>query len=103
MGERPRLQIRGEGAKGASAAASIIPGVKDTTDRARLISRIEVEARYFANADSTTRNLRYGRVLGLLEAGTILGLWSRRSASRLGDAVYYGASPWLLRKMLRRL
>jgi hypothetical protein len=73
------------------------------TDRARLISRIEVEARDFANADATTRNFRYGRVLGLLEAGTILGLWSRRSASRISDAVYYGASPWMVRKMLRRV
>jgi hypothetical protein len=43
------------------------------TDRARLVSRIEVEARDFAHGDSTTRDLRYGRVLGLLEAGTLLG------------------------------
>ena len=48
----------------------------------------EVEARAFKNADATTRNLRNGRVPGLLEAGTILGYWSRRSASRIGDAVY---------------
>jgi hypothetical protein len=39
----------------------------------RVASRIEVESRDFRNADATTRNLRYGRVLGLLDAGTILG------------------------------
>jgi len=39
-----------------------------TTDRARLASRIEVGVRAFRNADATTRDLRYGRVLGLLEA-----------------------------------
>ena len=72
------------------------------TDRARLISRIEVEARAFRNADATTRNLRYGRVPGLLEAGTILGHWSRSAASRIGDAVYYGTAPRMLRRMLKR-
>ena len=46
--------------------------------RDRLVHRIEVEARAFRNADATTRNLRYGRVLELLEPGTILGRWSRR-------------------------
>jgi len=56
----------------------------------------------FKNADATTRNLRYGRVLELLEPGTILGHWSRRSASRIGDAVYYGASPQMLRRMIKR-
>src|SRR5437660_9604124 len=35
-----------------------------TTDRARLASSIQVEAGAFANADATTRNLHYGRVLG---------------------------------------
>jgi hypothetical protein len=87
----------------ASVGASIIRGVGIVTDRARLVSRIEVEARAFRNADATTRNLRYGRVLGLLEAGTILGHWSRSAASRIGDAVYYGATPRMLRRMLRRL
>ena len=70
--------------------------------RHRLVSRIEVEARAFKNADAMTRNLRYGRVLGLLEPGTILGHWSRSSASRIGDAVYYGASPQMLRRMIKR-
>jgi hypothetical protein len=67
------------------------------------LSRIEVEARAFRNADATTRNLRYGRVLGLLEAGTILGHWSRPAASRIADAVYSGASPWSVRKILKRM
>ncbi len=35
--------------------------MRTVTGRARLISRIEVEARAFANADHTTRDLSYGR------------------------------------------
>jgi len=77
--------------------------VGSVTDRARLLLRIEVEARAFRNADATTRNLRYGRVLGLLEAGTILGHWSRPAASRVADGIYYGASPRTVHRMLRRL
>ena len=46
--------------------------------RDRLVHRIEVDERAFKNADATTRNLRCGRVLELLEPGTILGRWSRR-------------------------
>jgi hypothetical protein len=56
------------------------------------VSRIDTEARAFRNADVTTRNLRYGRVLGLLEAGTILGHWSRRAASRVADGIYWRQS-----------
>jgi hypothetical protein len=67
------------------------------TDRARLAWRTEVEARAFRNADAKTSNLRYGRVLGLHEAGTILGFWSRGAASRIGDAIYHGATPRMLR------
>ena len=37
-----------------------------------------------------------------IEAGTILGYWSRRSASRIGDAVYYDARPQMLRRMIER-
>jgi hypothetical protein len=73
------------------------------TDRARLTSRIEVEARAFRNADPTTRHLRYGRVPGLLDVGVTLGLWSRAGASRVADGIYYGASARALRGMLRRL
>ena len=37
------------------------------------VSRSNRKGRAFMRADATTRNLRYGRVLGLPEAGTILG------------------------------
>jgi hypothetical protein len=87
-----------------SVVVLIISPVGITTDRvARLVSRIEVEARAFRNADATTRNLRYGRVLGLLEAGTVLGHWSPPAASRIADAVYCGATERTIRRMLTRL
>ncbi|MDP9300375.1 MAG: hypothetical protein M3P43_05695 [Actinomycetota bacterium] len=73
------------------------------SDRPRLVSRIEVEARAFRNADSMTRQLCFGHVLGLLDAGATLGLWTRRDSARISDAVYYGASPRMVRGMLRRL
>jgi hypothetical protein len=77
--------------------------VGTVSDCARLVSRVEVEARAFRNADAITRHLRYGRVLGLLDAGSTLGLWSRQRASRAADGIYYGASPRALRGMLRHL
>ena len=41
-------------------------------------------------------------VLGLLEAGAILGYLSRKAPSRIGDAVYCRATPRMLRPMLER-
>jgi hypothetical protein len=62
--------------------------VRTITDRAKLFSRIEVEARAFANTDATHGTSDIAVLSGLLEAGAILGYWSRRAESRIGDAVY---------------
>src|SRR5438128_637249 len=67
-----------------------MPVVGVVSNRARLVAGIEVEARAFRNADPTARHLRYGRVLGLLDAG-------RQSASaRSGGFTGHG------RDLLRR-
>jgi hypothetical protein len=42
----------------------------------------------------------YGRVLGLLNAGTVLGLWSRSASGRAFDAIYHGMPVRGLGKML---
>ena len=71
-------------------------------DRARLIARIESEARSFQNSSGSMRDLRWGRVLGLLSAGSILGLWSRSASGRASEAIYHGMPVRRVRTMLQR-
>lgn len=71
-----------------------------TQDRARLVARIETEARGFQNAQGRIRDLRWGRVLGLLSAGVVLDLWSRSASGRASDAIYHGMPVRRLRTML---
>ncbi|HUL84297.1 MAG TPA: hypothetical protein VLX89_02105 [Actinomycetota bacterium] len=71
-----------------------------TQDRARLIARVEAEARGFQNAQGRIRDMRWGRVLGLLSAGTLLGLWSRSASGRASDAIYHGMPVRHVRSML---
>ena len=75
----------------------------DAVSRARLVSRIEIEARAYRNADYTTRDMRMGRVLGLLEAGAVLGYWSRLKAGGVAEAIRHKLPAWRLRRMLARL
>jgi hypothetical protein len=74
--------------------------VTDAVSRARLVSRIEIEARAYHNADYTTREIRWGRLLGLLEAGVVLGYWSRRKAGGVSEAVRHGLPVRRVRRML---
>jgi hypothetical protein len=69
----------------SSDPAVSLPGVQDP--RERLLRRVEVEARAFANSDGTTSQLRLGRVQGLLEAGVLAGYWRKR------DSVAAAAGP----------
>ena len=71
-----------------------------THDRAKLIARIEAEAHGFRNAQGRIRDMRWGRVLGLLSAGVVLDLWSRSSSGRASDAIYHGMPVRKLRAML---
>jgi hypothetical protein len=71
------------------------------SDRAKLVARLEVEARGFQNAKGTSiRDVRWGTVLGLLNAGTVLGLWSRRASGKASDAIYHRMPVRGIRKML---
>jgi len=74
--------------------------VGTTQDRAKLIARLQVEARAFQNADLSIRDVRWGRVLGLLNAGTVLDYWSRSASGRASDAIYHGMPVRGLSKML---
>ena len=71
-----------------------------TEDRAKLIAGLQVEARAFQNANLSVRDMCYGRVLGLLSAGTMLGLWSRSASGKASDAIYHGMPVRELSKML---
>jgi hypothetical protein len=44
----------------------------------------------FQNSDSSAHDMCSGRVLGLLNAGTVLGLWSRNASGKASDAIYHG-------------
>ena len=85
------------------AAPTNLGLVPDAVSRARLVSRIEIEARAYRNAHYTTRDMRMGRVLGLLEAGAVLGYWSLRRAGGVSEAVRCGLPVWRVRRMLARL
>jgi hypothetical protein len=61
----------------------------DQTGRKALLKRVEREARAYANADETMRLIRWGRVMGLLEAGVVLGFWSAKARDRASEQVDY--------------
>jgi hypothetical protein len=63
--------------------------VVDEGARLALMRRILLEARAYANADETMRQIRWGRVLGLLEAGVVLGFWSARARDRASELVQH--------------
>jgi hypothetical protein len=72
----------------------------DADRRAWLLRRIEVEARACVNAEYNRRQMIYGRVLGLLEAGVGFGFWSKKAENATADAVLYG---YRVRKAITRL
>ena len=57
--------------------------------RERLLRRIEVEARAFANSDATTSQLRLGRVHVLLEPGVLAGYWRKRDSAAAAELVQH--------------
>jgi predicted DNA-binding transcriptional regulator AlpA len=59
------------------------------TPRERLLRRVEVDARAFANSDGTTSQLRLGRVQGLLEADVLARYWRKRDAAAAAELVQH--------------
>jgi hypothetical protein len=57
--------------------------------RERLLRRVEVEARAFANSGGTTCQLRLGRVQGLPEAGVLAGYWRKRDSAAAAELVQH--------------
>jgi hypothetical protein len=98
----PASRLRGTTGAGTSATRPNLRPV-DAVSRARLVSRIELEARAYFNADSTMKAIRWGGLLGLLEAGVVLGYWSRRKAGGVSEAVRNALPAWRLRRMLAKL
>ena len=70
--------------------------------RERLLRRVEVEARAFANSDGTTSQLRLGRVEGLLEAGVLAGYWRKRDSAAAAELVQHRYRLSRLRDVLLR-
>lgn len=67
-----------------------------------LLARLEAEARAFANADSTTAQIGWGRFLGFLEVGTHLGYWTTRTADRVAETVQHRYRIGHVRRRLER-
>ena len=70
--------------------------------RERLLRRVEVEARAFANSDGTTSQLRLGRVQGLLEAGVLAGYWCKKDSAAAAELVQHRYRISKLRDVLLR-
>lgn len=66
-----------------------------------LLRRINVEGRAYAVADSTTKQMRWGRVLAYLDVGTECGLWTERAASHAADMIENRQSLRRLARCLR--
>jgi hypothetical protein len=60
-----------------------------------------VEARAVLNADHQTKQIRWGRLLGMLEVGVRFGWWSRRAADRYSEAVRNGWTKARAKRSLR--
>ena len=86
---------------GAQGARGVRPSrYRPDVDRDWLARRIETEAWAYAKADSTTRQIRWGRVLGFLEVGTHAGYWPKKVADQVADSIQ---QRWGLRRIRRRL
>ena len=75
----------------------------DDAARGRLINRIELRARdYIAGEIGPSKWIRWGRLMGLVEAGAIHGYWSAQMVQRVGDAAWHRTSPTRIVRMLAR-
>lgn len=87
-------------AQGASAPGATFGAVDAFA--ARLLVRIEHEARALRNAEHQTKAIRYGRVLVYLEVGTWLGLWSPKTAAGAVECFLERMPIWRVMRRLRR-
>ena len=73
------------------------------TTRGLLLHRIELRARdYLVGEIGPSKWIRWGRLMGLVEAGAIHGYWSAQMVQRVVDAAWHRASPRRIVKMLAR-
>ena len=71
--------------------------------RGRLIHRIELRARdYLVGEIGPSKWIRWGRLMGLVEAGAIRGYWSAQMVQGVGDAAWHRASPRRIVRMLAK-
>ena len=69
--------------------------------RGRLLHRIELRARdYLVGEIGPSKWIRWGRLLGLVEAGAIHGYWPTQMVQRVGDAAWHRTPPRRIVKML---
>ena len=70
--------------------------------RERLLKSVQVEAKAFANSDSSTNQIRLGRVYGLLHAGVIAGHWRKKDSEAAAELIRHRYRLSKLRDVLLR-
>lgn len=75
----------------------------DDSARGRLLYRIELRARDYQVAEfGPSKWIRWGRLMGLVEAGAIHGYWPLQMTKRVADAAWNRTSPRRIVRMLAR-
>jgi len=83
--------------------ASVGPVPDHYSPRGRLLYRIELRARdYTVGEIGPSKWIRWGRLMGLVEAGAIHGYWSAQMVQRVADAAWNRTSPRRIVKMFAR-
>jgi hypothetical protein len=67
------------------------------------LHQIELRARdYLVGEIGPSKWIRWGRLMGLVEAGAIHGYWSPQTVRRVADAAWHRAPPRRIVKMLAK-
>ncbi len=78
--------------------------IEDDADPGRLLNLIELRARDFIVGESgPSKWIRWGRLMGLVEAGAIHWYWPAQMVQRVADAAWNRTSPRRIVKMLARI
>ncbi len=87
----------------SSPPGSVGQVLDQDSPRGRLLHRIELRARdYIAGQIGPSKWIRWGRLMGLVEAGTIHGYWPAQMVQRVADAAWNRTTPSRIVKMLVR-